>query len=272
MYFMRTFWMGRYVYVKAYTPRGFGAPLKQRIKRMRETPKAMKKYNNTKRSEKLQLLILTNFDKGYHVTLDYPKGQKPETYAEAEKNLTDCLHKVSRRLKRQGKKFKYIAVTERGKKAAALHHHMVIEHDQDVLHELLDVWGQHMHISVMYEEGQYKELADYLVKVETKEEQTKGKSKYHRSRNLDKPLEKSALVEGQIRDAPFIPKGYELVPGSLINGLNEVIGVRYQKYMIRRLPEAAGHHPDQRSAPKESKKCTKKESIWSRIKKRILGR
>lgn len=262
--------MGRYVYVKAYTPRGYGAPLKQRIKRMRETPKAMKKYNNAKRAEKLQMLILANFDKGYHITLDYPKGQRPETYDQAEDNLKKCLYKISRRLKRKGKQFKYIAVTERGKRAAALHHHMVIEFDQDVLSELLDVWGQHMHISVMYEEGQYKDLAEYLVKIETKEEQTKGKSKYHRSRNLTKPLEKSALVEGQIRDAPFIPKGFELVPGSLVNGLNEVIGVRYQKYMLQRIPEAAG--PEPRSAPKEEQKCRKKESIWSRIKKRILGR
>ncbi len=267
MYFMRTFWMGEYVYIKAYTPRGFGAPMRQRAKRMRETPKAMAKYNNTKKSEKLQLLILTNFDKGHHVTLDYPKGSRPETYDQAEDNLRKCLYKVSRRLKKKGKKFKYIAVTERGKRAAALHHHMVIENDADVLQELLDVWGQHMHLSVMYEEGQYKELADYLVKIETKEEQTKGKAKYHRSRNLDKPMEKSALVQGQIKDDPFVPKGFELVPGSLVNGLNEVIGVRYQKYLIKRRPKAAGH-----GAPKESQKCTKRESIWSRIKKKILRR
>lgn len=264
MYLMRTVWAGRYVFVKTYTPKGFGAPLKQRMRRMRETPKAMKKYNDQKRAEKLQMLILNNFDKGYHITLDYPKGQKPATYEEAEKNLTTCLYKVSRRLKKQGKKFKYLAVTERGKRAAALHHHMVIEHDQDILHELLEVWGQHMHISVMYEEGQYEELAEYLIKAETKEELTKGKSKYHRSRNLDEPVEKTALISGDF-DKPFVPEGYELMRNSLKGGFNDIVGVKWQKYMLRMLPKAAGPEP-------KKQKCTKGESIWSRIKSKILGR
>ncbi len=267
MYMMHQYWMGRYVYVKAYTPKAFGAPLKSRMKKMRETPEAMKKYNNQKRSEKLQMLILTNFDKGYHVTLDYPKGQKPETYEQAEKNLTTTLYKVSRRLKKQGKKFKYLAVTERGKRAAALHHHLIIEHDQDILHELLETWGQHVHISVMYEEGQYKDLADYFIKMETKEEQTKGKSKYHRSRNLDKPVERKLMITGELRDEPFVPKGFELMDGSLINGQNDMIGIRYQHYMLRRLPEAEAPRQE-----KEEAKCIKRGSIWRRLKNKLFGR
>lgn len=278
MYLMRVFFLdNNYCYVKSCTPKGYGAPLRQRIKRMRETPKAMIKYNNSKRAEKLQLLILNNFNKGYHVTLDYPKGQKPETYEEAEKNLTTCLHKVSRRLKKQGKEFKYIAVTERGKKAAALHHHMVIERDPEVVSQLFDIWGDHIHMSVMYEEGLYKELADYLVKVETKEEQTKGKSKYHRSRNLKKPIEKSAIVSGSIKDEPPVPQGYELIENTLINGFNEVVGVRYQHYMLRRIDTPQNSEQTVlnkciKGAEKVSKKCTKKESIWSRIKNKLLRR
>jgi len=263
MYVTRAFYAGDYILVKNHTPMP-RLPLGQRLKKWRETSKAMEKYNNLRRAEKLQLLILNNFDKGYHVSLDYAKGMKPETYEEAEKNLTRCLHKVSRRLKRKGIPFKYIAVTERGKRAAALHHHLVIEHDADVLAELLSVWGRRMHISVMYEDGLYKELAEYLVKKETKEEQQKGKAKYHRSRNLKDPLERKGEIEGTLTDEPVIPKGYELI--EVENGYNETVGVRWQRYMLRKIS----------AEPKKTKaaeqKCIKRETIWQKIKRKIFGR
>lgn len=225
---------GDYLLIKNYTPGLYGAPGRHRIRRMRDTPKAMEKYNNHRKAEKLQMLILNNFDKGFHVTLDYPKGARPETYEEAEKNLTKCLYKISRRLKRKGQEFKYIAVTERGKRAAALHHHLIIEGRSEVLEELTSVWGNHMKISKMYEEGNYEDLAEYFCKIETKEESTKGKSKYHRSRNLKEPAVRTALCAGSIHDEPYIPKGYQLVPDSLVNGFNEIIGIRYQRYMLKR--------------------------------------
>ena len=264
MYLMRTIQAGDYCLVKRCTPRGFGAPLKQRIKRFKETPEAMIRYNNSKRAEKIQLLILANFRRGYHATLYYPAGQRPETYEEAEKNLQTTLYKVSRRLKRKGKQFKYIAVTERGKKAAALHHHMIIERDEDVVHELFDIWGDRIHLSCMYEEGQYKDLAEYMVKVETKEEQTKGRSKYHRSRNLKKPVERSGICSGSFSEDPYIPEGYALVDGTLKNGQNEVIGIRYQHYMLKKLPDMRPCPPGNE---KEDKKCIKRESLFGRIKK-----
>lgn len=269
MYFTKVYFAGEYCLVKNHTPLGI-APMRKRIKRMRETPDAVKKYNQKRRAEKIQLLILCNFQEGYHITLDYPQGEKPETYEEAEKILTTFLHKTSRRLKKKGKQFKYIAVTERGKKAAALHHHMVIEKDPDVLAEVLAVWGQHMHISTMYEEGQYKELAEYLVKIETKEELTKGRSKYHRSRNLAKPIEKTARIAGPLPDAPRIPKGYTLIESSLENGFNEFVGVKHQKFMLKRCPKASESVRNVRK-PHKDKAVHKKGTFWTKLKK-ILGR
>ena len=235
MYWMRTIWAGDYCLVKKCTPKGFGAPLKQRIKRHKETPETMIKYNNQKRAEKIQLLILANFKKGYHATLDYPKEKRPETYEEAEKNLQTTLYKISRRLKRQGKQFKYIAVTERGKKAAALHHHVIIEGFSEYVEELISVWGPHIKFFQMYEEGAYKDLADYILKAETKEEQAKGASRYHRSRNLKEPIVRASFISGAIKDDPDIPKGYHLVQGTLVNGYNEVLGIRHQSYVVKKM-------------------------------------
>ncbi len=233
MYVNKICMAGDYVLVSNYTPRAFGGPSKRRKGKMRETPLAMAKYNNHKRAEKLQLLMLINFDKGYHITLDYPKNNRPSTYEEAEKILKKFLYKMSRRLKSQDKKFKYIAITERGKRREALHHHMIIESDPLVLEELKRNWGNHYKLFQMYEEGAYKDLAEYICKIETKEEQEKGKSKYHRSRNLKEPVIKSRIVVGPIDNEPVIPKGYELVEGSLVNGFNDFARIRYQRYMVR---------------------------------------
>lgn len=267
MYINKVQIAGDYVLVSNYTHRGFGAPHRKRRPKTRESTKAMTDYNRKKRAEKLQLLMILNFDCGYHITLDYPKDQRPETYEEAEENLKRFLYAMSRKV-RQIKPFKYIAITERGKKREALHHHMVIEGDPFLLREITRLWGNHIKISQMYEEGAYEDLAEYFCKIETKEEQTKGKSKYHRSRNLKKPTERSRIVAGKLKDEPVVPKGYDLMKDTVRGGFNEYVGIRYQKYMIKKQPLKTkkpdfGFKEKRKSDLKRRKKCT----IWESIKK-----
>ena len=261
---------GDYVLVSNYTHRGFGAPHNKRRQRLKDTPKAMADYNRKKRAEKLQLLIIQNFDCGYHITLDYPKDARPETYAEAEKNLKKFLYAMSRKVKKI-KPFKYIAITERGKRREALHHHMIIEGDPFLLREITRLWGNHIKISQMYEEGAYKDLAEYFTKIETKEEQLKGRSKYHRSRNLKEPVVKTRIVAGRIPSEPLVPKQYDLIKDSEVNGFNEHIGIRFQKYMVKKRPKPSekpkkpdfGFKEKQKSDQKRSTRCT----IWESLKK-----
>ena len=269
MYITTWYKAGEFIVVRNHTPIGFGAPGRRRSKRKRETPKAMSTYNNKKRAEKLQMLILVNFDKGFHVTLDYPVGSRPETYDEAEKNLKNCLYKVSRRLKKQGKQFKYISITERGKRAAALHHHVIIEGLDEVLSELMKSWGYHMKISPMYEDGAYKDLAEYILKHETKEECIGVK--YHRSRNLKEPDVRVSVCPGPIKDDPEIPEGYHLVQDSFVNGYNELLDIRYQSYLCKR-----DEHPkDIPNRPKyipKRKGVQKGDGFWTKLKRQIFGR
>ena len=260
---------GDYVLVSNYTHRLFGAPHHKRNRRSGDTPKAMAEYNRRKRAEKLQLLMIMNFDCGYHITLDYPKDARPETYEEAEKNLKKFLYKMSRKV-REIKPFKYIAITERGKRREALHHHMVIEGDPFLLREITRLWGNHIKISQMYEEGAYKDLAEYFCKIETKEEQTKGRSKYHRSRNLKEPEVKTRIVAGGVPSDPVVPDEYDLVNDSEVSGFNEFVGIRFQKYMIRKKPRPEkGVQFDgnfkalTKSDPNRRKRCT----IWESLKK-----
>lgn len=266
MYINKLLIAGEYVLVKNYTPRFFGAPGRRRREKRMETPKAMAKYNNQKRAEKLQLLMLLNFDEGYHITLDYPKDGRPESYKEAEENLTKTLYKITRRLRRKGKKFKYIAITERGRKREALHHHLIIESDPKILNELTDIWGNHIKISKMYKEGAYKDLAEYFTKIETKEEQSKGKSKYHRSRNLLEPKSKSQIIAGALKEEIYIPKGYELVPESASSGFNDFAGIRFQKYMIKK---SAAKDKNMTLQDLNDKDILKKKSFWEKLKNKF---
>ena len=157
-----------------------------------------------------------------------------------------------------GHQFKYISITERGKKAAALHHHVIIEGEPWIFDELTRAWGDHIKISQMYEDGAYKDLADYFTKIETKEEQTKGKSKYHRSRNLKEPTTKARIVAGHLENDPYIPDGYELMTDTLVNGFNDFAGIRYQRYMIKRTDKSKQSKGDQ--------KGRKKISVWESLK------
>lgn len=260
---------GDYVCVSNYTYRGFGAPGRKRKKRLKETPKAMAEYNRHKRAEKLQMLMILNFDCGYHITLDYPKDARPETYEEAEQNLKKFLYKMSRKVKKV-KPFKYIAITERGKRREALHHHMIIEGDPFLLREITKTWGNHIKISQMYEEGAYKDLADYFCKIETKEEQTKGRSKYHRSRNLKEPEVKSRIVVGGIPSEPHVPKQYELIRDSEVSGFNEYVGIRYQKYMLKKKSEMEKREQydgNSEALTQSSEPRKKRKSIWQSLKK-----
>ena len=260
---------GDYVLVSNYTHRGFGAPHRKRRQKEKDTPKAMAAYNRKKRAEKLQLLMILNFDCGYHITLDYPKDARPETYEEAEQNLKTFLYKMSRRVK-EIKPFKYIAITERGKKREALHHHMVIEGDPFLLREITRLWGNHIKISQMYEEGAYEDLAEYFCKIETKEEQTKGRSKYHRSRNLKKPTVRSRLVAGGIPDAPVVPGNYDLMDESVKSGFNEYVGIRFQKYMIKKKPKREKREQfdgNSKGLTKSDQNRRKRCTIWESIKK-----
>lgn len=257
---------GDYVLIKNYTPVGGGVG--RRRSREKPTTEARKKMNDKKRAEKIQLLILANFDKGFHIILDYPKDGRPETYEEADRNLTKFLHKMSRKYKKQGKKFKYLATTERGRKRAALHHHMICESLPGIVEDIAAVWGNHLKIFKMYEDGAYKDLANYFVKAETKEELRAGKSRFHRSRNLITPQERREKREGTFKQEPKAPEGYRIIEGTLKNGYNERVGVRFQSYLLKRdRPRQQATVQKQKETQKSAQKGIKKCTFWESVKK-----
>ncbi|MBR2554783.1 MAG: hypothetical protein IKE94_07990 [Aeriscardovia sp.] len=226
--------------VKEYHPAQYGAPGKKRKKKKHLTPEAVKRQNEKNRERYLQNMILLNFDKGYHIVLRYPKERAPGTYEAAEDNLKAFTRTMRRRLSSKGEKFKYIGITERGKKREVLHHHIIVQNLEDInmIEEVRRSWEPYGSIAMssLYEEGNYRDLAAYFLKKETKEEQKR--SRYHISRGLKKPeVLKKEIIYGEISD-PEAPRGWYIDPSSIIQGINPYTGKKYQKYYLRTTPQA----------------------------------
>lgn len=254
--------------VKKYHPAQYGAPGQKRKKKRFLTPEAVKAQNEKNRIRHIQNLILCNFDGGYHIVLRYLDGHHPKNYEEAEKNLMSFLRSAGKSIKDKGTKFHYIAVSERGKRKGHLHHHVIVQNLEDVniIAECMNAWKRfgtftiHPMSAELYDKD-YADLAAYIVKKETKEEQSG--SRYHVSRGLKKPevINKETYF-GEIRE-PEAPKGWFIDYSTLIEGINPYTGKKYQRYYARSTPceilKPAEHKPAEQ---KEVKKSMKEVNLY----------
>lgn len=221
-------------------PGNYGAPGEKRGKKRKLTPEDVRRQNERNRWRKIQRLILNNFREGdWHLILKYRPEERPETYEDAKAHRKKFLDKMRAAYKKAGIPFKWIAVTERGKRGRVLHHHLVIEDirrdgiDTVKLVKKLWTYGSEF-FSALYVDGEYEKLAEYIVKAETKEEG--GWCTYSRSRNLKNPVKTVEDVpHKRWRDPPVAPKGWYVVKDSVYNGINPVTGYPYQHYTIKKL-------------------------------------
>lgn len=246
MYIRNTWHLGKeLIEIEHYYPGNYGAPGVPRGPKRNRSPEQIEKQNIRNRERFIQRLILTNFVEGdWHLVLNYRPKDRPD-HQEAKKNLKRWIGRMRSAYKKAGYQFKYIAVTEYGKKGQALHHHLVIEDIADgklnTARLVKQLWEYgNTRWTDLYEEGEYQQLASYIVKKETKQE---GEwSTYTRSRNLIIPKPKrKKLRRSKWPEEPKPKKGYELIKDSLINGENPFTGYLYQKYMLRKIRTGGKH-------------------------------
>ncbi len=240
IYWKKTYDMGVIRQIEKCYPGNYGAPGMNREKKRKRTPEDVARQNRTNRWRKVQRLILANFKEGdWHLILKYAKGRQPDSYEEAKEQIRKFLNRMRSAYRKAGVPFKWIAVTERGKKGQILHHHLIIEDiDRDgirtveLVKRLWEYGGEFF--SALYEDGEYEKLAEYIVKAETKEEC--GWCTYSRSRNLVNPTAiREKIYRRRWRDPPVAPKGWYVVKDSVWNGINPVTGFPYQHYTIKKL-------------------------------------
>lgn len=211
-----------------------GAPGVQRQRKRKRTPEDMERQNRQNRARHVQLLILGNFKEGWHCTLTYAKDARPETAEQAKIDLAKFHRRMKAKFKKAGFEYKWIAVTEIGKKGAA-HHHLILEdiHTESFTTQraVAECWQYQTNFSMLFENGKYEALADYLTKKESKEEVPGCKVSHSRNLILPKKKKKRMKSKTWMLD-PKIPNGWELVKGSLWNGTNQYTGLPSQHYLI----------------------------------------
>ncbi len=226
----------------------YGAPGMPREKKVKETPEVMARQNLWQRKKYLRRLIELNFGEGdWHITLTCRPEDRP-CKEDAPRLIRKFRDRMRKAYKQRGWELRYIITCETGKRGA-VHWHMIVNdmHDgRDSTAGLVGqfwIWGR-PYFSPLDDTGEYGRLAEYLVKESSdriRREETGENFSYMRSRNLVKPVEKPYISRARSwRREPRMPAGWELVPGTLINGVNPYNGLPYQYYTMRRIRDEDG--------------------------------
>ena len=221
----------------------YGAPGVKREERKKKTPEEMAKQNRWRKLRDLRRLIEDNFRPGdWHVVLTCRPEERPSK-EDAPKVIREFWKELKQAYKRRGWELKVIITCEIGERGA-VHWHMIVNdvHDgtESTAGIIRKLWTRgRVYFNPMDDTGEYERLAEYIVKqtaARTEKRETIEKLSYMRSRNLVRPPVKKEKVpaKGWSKE-PKPPKGWELVKGTLVNGINKFTGLPYQYYTLRRL-------------------------------------
>lgn len=195
------------------------------------TSEAVKKNNMRIAIWRLWMLLANNFDStGSHVTLTYA-GKEPEK-DQAAADRKKMIAKLRKEFKRQGKELKYVVVTEYKNKR--IHHHIVMN-SQDV-EMVTRLWGKGgVHFTALREEGDFHDLAEYLIKETEKtfrESDSQHKQRYSRSRNLIMPQTKrDETTLKEMTDEPEPISGYYIPKDRVRRYEHPVTGLEHLEYV-----------------------------------------
>ncbi len=208
--------------------------------RKKATPEEMEKVNEINARRKLRIKINANFKTGdAFVTLTYRKEERP-TKEEAKERIKDLLKDLRKIYKKNGSELKYINVTEYENKS--IHHHLIINDlkNGNIAKVINSLWNYgRPNYKYLDSSGQYKDLADYLIKETSKtykknKEEGKGhKQRYSCSRNLVMPEPKTEVVKAnKWAEEPKAIKGYYVDKDTIFNGIDPFTGRKYQRYTL----------------------------------------
>jgi len=174
------------------------------------------------------------------MTITYRKGDRP-AWQQMMKDIGKLLRKVRQKYKQAGEALKYIYRLAIGKRGGP-HIHMLVNRIRDTDRIFAEAWKLgHINFKPIYEEGDYKALAEYIVKP-AEDWEPPDLKRYHPSRNLirkepvRKVIRRRSLCErtGEPR-YPAAPKGYAVDKDSVLYGRNPVTGYFYRHYTLVKL-------------------------------------
>ena len=236
------------------------------------TPEEMEQINERQCIRKLRRKIHANFDKNdLFETLTYRRDCRPDPQGAAHE-LKLLLGRLRGIWRRAGTELRYIIVTEYKNKA--IHHHLIVNDlpDGTGARRIAQSWERNGHANTkfLYEDGQYEQLAAYLIKETAKtfrDPENPSKLRYSCSRNLKNPKPRTkVMASDDWPEDPKIPKGYYLEKNSLINGVNKM-GYKYQYYRLIKIGwEEPSHKGKFQVKPISRKKKKRQRRVVKRRK------
>lgn len=222
--------------VEEYHSARYGAPGQQRLKRKKPTPEQIEKQNQRNREKTARRKLRANFDvNDYFTTLTYAKEARPPDMETAREHWSKFIRKVRKEYKKRGYELKWMRNIEVGSKGA-WHIHLIMNRIPDTDLILAEAWTHgKVRNELMYEKGEFKDLASYITK-NPKTDKRLRESSYSTSRNLPIPEpEEHTYLFWDTWHKVRIPKGFYLDKDSLVEGINPVTGYKYRHYTLLRI-------------------------------------
>ena len=231
----------------------YGAKGEGRRPRRKPTPEQIRRQNQLNREKNMRRLIKANF-RPYDLwsTLKYPRGTR-KSVKEVKKDLKNFLDTMRRGYRKQGEELKFIYRMEIGERGG-IHIHILVNRIRgqtgtDLL--LTNAWKPgRVHFESIRSTGDYRQLANYIVKQPNEEEQGQmrmfeekekaGLIRYSSSRNLIRPRPERKIysrrtVRKLIEEGPTPISGYYIDRDSIRQGVNPYTGMSYYQYTECRL-------------------------------------
>lgn len=231
-YIKKTIQAGKTIEVRKYYSTRFGVTGVKRAPKFRPTPEEQRRVNERQAADTLTWRLNENFGFGdIHLVLSYA-GPAPSR-EEARHRLEKFIRTARRYFRQQGKEMRYIAVTEY--KNRRIHHHLVMENVP--IKDLYTMWPHgRPKVFPLDDSGDYRELAEYLIKETAKtfaEEGSPYKKRWNQSKNLRAPKIKTEVVSASAWSRqPRAKKGYYIPPDTIREGVHKENGFPYQYYTM----------------------------------------
>lgn len=234
----------------------FGAKGEKRGPRKKATPEQIQKQNQWNKEKTVLRLIRENFDQGdLWITCKFPAGTRMSG-KDLKAIRKAFLTELRRAYKKRDAALRYICRLEIGERGGP-HMHMVVNRvpgggTSALIQTVWRKYGKNVHFTPLYEDGDYKNLAEYITKP-LKEEEISGQltlfgeeedrkifSAYSCSKGLRQPQPEEHVyhrrtVRELVKNGPEPSPGYYIDRDSIRYGVNPYTGMTYFYYTEIRL-------------------------------------
>ena len=215
----------------------YGAPGMKRLKKKKKTPEQIAWINQRNKESRCRRRLRAHFEvNDYFITMTCAKDMRFRDMQEATKAFGKFCRRLKREYRKRGYELKFIRNIEVGKRNA-WHVHMAINRipDTDLIVRKLWTFGKVI-MQLIYERGEFKDLAAYLTKSPLTDSRLVDAS-YSASRNIPipEPKEKIYMRWKTWKEIPKMPKGFYLDPESYHEGENPVTGYPYRVYTLLKI-------------------------------------